>query len=246
MSHDIESLERATFATLPPQRLEEHAGWLLGLDRGTVGRAHSAVPLRHDAPAPGALEAIEARYAAAGLPPVLRVPDVPAFDALRAVLQARGCAPSRQTLVQVAAIAAGGATAEAAAGLRIDAEPDDAWAGVFLGAGFDPVDGASRVAILRRSRSAAYARAEQGGQVVAVGTAGLGHGWCGIHGMRTLAACRRQGLAERILLGLLRHAAAQGIARAFLQVEAENRGAQALYARHGFATAWSYRYWQHA
>jgi ribosomal protein S18 acetylase RimI-like enzyme len=242
---DIASLERATFAALPPERLEEHAGWLLGLDPGTVGRAHSAVPLRHVEPAPDVLPGIAARYAAAGLPPVLRLPDVPAFDAPRAALQRLGWTASKQTLVQTAPLAALPGV-PAVAGVRIDGQPDDAWAAVFLGPGFDPVDGASRVAILRRSRSAAYARCEQDGRVVAVGTAGLAHGWCGIHGMRTLAGWRRRGLAQQVLQALLHHAAGQGLTWAFLQVEVENVAAQALYGRHGFTTAWSYRYWSRA
>ena len=43
---DIEGIERATFAAMPPQRLEARGDWLLGLDDGTVGRSHSAVPIR--------------------------------------------------------------------------------------------------------------------------------------------------------------------------------------------------------
>lgn len=37
-----------------------------------------------------------------------------------------------------------------------------------------------------------------------------------------------------------------GMARVFLQVEAGNTAAQALYRRAGFETAWSYVYWRHA
>ena len=81
---DIESIERATLAAVPPQRLEQWGGWLLAFDDGTVGRCHSAVPLRHEAPPPGVLAGIERRYAAAGLPAVLRGPELAAGDGLRA------------------------------------------------------------------------------------------------------------------------------------------------------------------
>jgi len=36
------------------------------------------------------------------------------------------------------------------------------------------------------------------------------------------------------------------MARVFLQVEAGNTAAQALYRRAGFETAWSYMYWRRA
>src|SRR5687768_2300713 len=69
----IEAIERATLAAVPPQRLEEWGGWLLALDDGTVGRAHSAVPLRHGAPPEDVLGTLEARYREAGRRLVLRV-----------------------------------------------------------------------------------------------------------------------------------------------------------------------------
>ena len=241
--NDIEAIERATLAAVPPERTQELPGWLLGLDGGTVGRAHSAVPLRHDAPDPEVIPEIEARYARAGFQPVLRIPDSAAFDAMRATLKAGGYVPAKPTLVQVAALPAPVA-APAGAHVHVNMTPDDAWAGVFLGDGFDPVDGASRVAILRRARAAVFARAVVEGQTVAVGTACFSHGWCGIHGMRTAPAWRGRGLAQAILGALESQARSRGISRLFLQVEAQNSGAQALYRGRGFTSAWSYTYWQ--
>lgn len=244
--NDIEAIERATLAAVPPERTEELPGWLLGLDGGTVGRAHSAVPLRHDAPGPEAISEIEARYARAGLKPVLRLPEAAAFDAMRASLQAGGYGPAKPTLVQVAAPRAPVTPTAAGPHVHVNMTPDEAWAGVFLGEGFDPVDGASRVAILRRARAAVFARAVVDGQTVAVGSACFSHGWCGIHGMRTAPAWRGRGLAQAILAALESQARSRGISRLFLQVEAENTAAQALYRRRGFTSAWSYTYWQRA
>ena len=80
--------------------------------------------------------------------------------------------------------------------------------------------------------------------MVAVGSASLAHGWCGLHGMRTLSAWRGQGLASAILAALGEVARARGLQRVFLQVEAANTGAQALYRQAGFATRWRYHYWR--
>jgi ribosomal protein S18 acetylase RimI-like enzyme len=243
-AEDIEAIERATLAAVPPATLEEAHGWLLGLDGGTVGRAHSAVPLRHDLP-PDApvLQAIEERYAAHGLRCVLRLPRGAAFDSLRAAIAPRYSDTSPPVLVKVGAVQAMAQLAGAIA-VQVAAVPDAGWASVFLGEGFDPVDGTSRVAILRRSSDSVFASVQADGRVVAVGCACFSHGWVGIHGMRTLAGFRGRGFAAAILQAFAREAKARGIAHAFLQVEEVNTGARALYQRAGFATAWAYSYWR--
>jgi GNAT superfamily N-acetyltransferase len=239
---DIEDLERATLAAVPPQHLEERDGWLLAFDDGTVGRAHSAVPLSHGGCTPGVLRGLVERYRERGHAPVLRIPRLPAFQPLAAVLTAAGMAPSRPTLVlwgPAAPVAALGP----ASGVRLSQAPGPGWADVFLGEGFDPRDGASRLAILGRSRDSVFAQVQDEGRVAAVGSACFGHGWCGVHGMRTSPAARRRGYASAILAALAHEARQRGIERVFLQVQEENAGARALYARAGLAPGWLYEYW---
>jgi ribosomal protein S18 acetylase RimI-like enzyme len=240
---EVEAIERATLAAVPPQACEEHAGWLLPYDDGTVGRAHSAAPLRHAPAAAATVDGIAQRYRDRGMRPVFRIPDVEAVEALHAHLAASGFAPGKPTLVQTGSVEGLRAMASAF-DVRVRPTADDDWAAVFLGAGFDPVDGASRVAILRRARGSVYAAIAEGGQVAAVGSACFSHGWCGIHGMRTAASHRGRGCASAILAAFAREAQARAIARVFLQVEEGNAPARSLYARAGFKTRWRYRYWQ--
>ena len=103
---DVESLERATLSALSPEATEEIPGWLLPFDGGTVGRAKSAVPLSHDAPDAALVSQIEARYAAHGLPAVLRIPEVAAFGAFGEALTHRGFTGGRPTQVHCAAVSA--------------------------------------------------------------------------------------------------------------------------------------------
>ena len=121
--------------------------------------------------------------------------------------------------------------------------PDAAWAGVFTGEGFDPVDGANRVAALTRAVDAVYGAVREGEATLAVGVAAFGHGWGSVHGMRTDKARRGEGLAARVLTGLARAAGERGTPQMFLQVEEANAAARSLYARAGFSTAWRYFYW---
>jgi ribosomal protein S18 acetylase RimI-like enzyme len=59
-----------------------------------------------------------------------------------------------------------------------------------------------------------------------------------------MPAFRRQGLAEVLLDFLIGRAVLNGAKAVFLQVEAANAPAIALYKKTGFATAFAYRYWR--
>jgi GNAT superfamily N-acetyltransferase len=242
-SIDVASLERATLAAVPPQAKEEAAGWLLGFDAGTVGRARSAAPLAHVAAADAVVPQVEARYRARGLPTLWRIPHLPCFAPLQARLAQSGYAAAKPTLVQTGTVEAMARLAHGNWPVQLERSPSEGWAAVFLGEGFDPVDGASRLDILRRAHESVFANISVEGHVAAVGSACFSHGWCGIHGMRTAPAFRGRGLAASILAMLAREATQRGIRRTFLQVEQSNEAAQSLYRRAGLATVWPYAYW---
>jgi ribosomal protein S18 acetylase RimI-like enzyme len=239
----VETLERATLAAVPPREVVAIDGWLLALDQGTVGRAHSAVPTRHQGVDPAVADTIEQHYVRRGLVPVFRVPGTPAFDGLRDALSGKGYAARQPTLTMVADVAAVVRTPSPAP-VELHESPGDDWAAVFLGEGFDPVDGASRLGLLRRSRRSLFAGVREQGRVVAVGCGCFAEGWCGMHGMRTVPHQRGRGFAASILAAIAREAVRRGVSRAFLQVEQANAAAQKLYRRAGFEEAWCYDYWR--
>jgi len=240
---DVESLERATLAAVPPQAQEEVDGWLLGLDSGTVGRSHSAVPLRHEVPSPDIVALIDNRYRARGLAPLLRIPRLACYDGLQRELRQAAWRPDKPTLTQTGTPEALARLASLTGDVILQASPDAVWAGAFLGTGFDPVDGASRIAILGRAQGAVFASVRRGSHAVAVGVAWFAHGWMGVHGMRTAPPSRGRGFAPQILAALGFESARRGVGRIFLQVEQPNVAAQPLYTRAGFTTARSYEYW---
>ena len=240
---DVESIERATLSAVSPETQEEISGWLLPFDSGTVGRAKSAVPLSHREPDATVLAQIEGCYAAHGLPTVLRIPEVAAFAAFGEALTRSGYAAGRPTQVQCAAVSAI-PRMPADASTNLATAPDGDWAAVFAGEGFDPVDGASRVKTLSRAPQALFASLRENGRTVAAGMASFSHGWASVHGMRTAQDCRGRGLAGRVLSALADAAHSKGYERMFLQVEAHNAAALALYRKSGFEPAWTYAYWQ--
>ncbi|MBC7918870.1 MAG: GNAT family N-acetyltransferase [Rhodoferax sp.] len=242
---DIATLERATIDAVAPEAVEEIDGWLLPFDASTIGRAKSAVPLRHSSLQVADIAAIESRYAAHGLPAAFRLTDSVGLAPLHAELEERGYRADQPTLVQVAntrSILQMAANVQA----QMEATAHPAWAAVYTTPGFDTVDGQHRIAALSRSHSAMYAHISQNGAPVAAGVGAYSQGWASIHGMRTVVSQRGQGLARSILVALAKEAQQRGIERFFLQVEEENAAATALYATAGFRTAWRYHYWRGA
>lgn len=238
-----DAIEHATLAAVAPESVQAIAGWLLPFDSGTIGRAKSAVPLGQADTSHYALRRIADRYTARGMRPSFRVANHPEFDNLRASLQASGYRPSNPTWVQTVPTATLAAYQADHHQVSLDPAPDAAWAALFLGEGFDPVDGACRVNSLSRAKGSLYASARHNGNTLAAGAASFSNGWVSVHGMRTHAACRGQGWAGRILSAVGAAAMARGIEHCFLQVDAHNTGAQSLYRRAGFVTAWEYVYW---
>ena len=218
MSQQIASIERATLAAVPPEQLEEIPGWLMGLDKGTVGRAHSAVPLSHGMPRPGISGLIEHTYAMHGLQAVFRVPRTDAFDDFRKDLQEGGYVSSKPTLTQIGDVLDMAALVPARPGeVEVSSTPGDDWGTLLLGEGFDPVDGASRLEILRRAKDSVFVSVYRDGKIAAVGSACFAGGWAGVNGMRTAPAWRGKGLASRIIAELAYEARQRRIARSAME-----------------------------
>ncbi len=246
---DIDAIERATVAAVAPESLEEIPGWLLPFDRGTVGRSHSAVPLRHDSDVDVAdVALIMGRYRAHGLRPSLRVAHVPTLSHVHHIMHLAGLQATQPTLVLTARIddVLKNSAANARLVVNLTQHPDAAWSQIYLGDGFDPVDGAHRVRALSRAAGSIYARSMQtsSDEVVATGVGSIGYGWLGVHGMRTLPAHRGLGHASGILRALAVAARERNVMRAYLQVEQSNLGALHLYEKIGFRRYWLYHYWR--
>jgi ribosomal protein S18 acetylase RimI-like enzyme len=242
-STQIEALERATVLAVSPDDRTEIPGWILPFDAGTVGRARSAVPLAHTQPPAAVLQQIEAAYAQRQLPVMLRIPVLPAFESFRALLALRGYREEIPTEVHIATAVAVRAVSDGEP-TELLAAPDAAWASVFLGEGFDPVDGASRVRKLGQAEGSQFALIRDAGRPVAAGAAAFSHGWASVHGMRTALDRRGRGLAARVLATLAGAAIERGYGQVFLQVSAQNTAAKSLYRRAGFERAWTYSYWR--
>jgi GNAT superfamily N-acetyltransferase len=85
-----------------------------------------------------------------------------------------------------------------------------------------------------------WAMLRSGSAPAAIGVVAIERGWAGLHGIYVAKAARGAGLGFALSEVLLGYAHAMGARRAWLQVEQANLPALPLYARLGFATAYSY------
>ncbi|WP_225726136.1 MULTISPECIES: GNAT family N-acetyltransferase [unclassified Nocardia] len=227
----------------------EHAwidGWLARAGHGYTWRANSAVPLGNS-DGPAALTAETVRrigewYGARGLPPQLALPD-------RLAQTPPGWRTDRESHVLAIDIE-NFVLPQGPSMVRVAPEPDEAWLRLYRSQGdtaaaqeiSTPIevitavhDGTAGYASLGLPEPIAVGRG-------AITTASDGRRWVGLSCVAVAADHRRRGLGTLICAELVRWGSKHGATHAYLQVEAENTGAIALYRDMGFLEHHTYRY----
>lgn len=232
-------------------------GWLLRVWReAPFRRCNSVLPIRGDARGVETRVAIvEDFYRRRGMPVRFQIGAVCEPRDLEARLARRGYATEARTLVQVATVEdvlAATARDAAAAAAPVQVETRDAPDAAFVA---DAAPGHGDEPAVRRRvgvyadllarvgpRSAAVLARGDGGAPVGLGFVVAERGWAGVFGMGTRPEARRHKVATAVLRALVERARGLGARRVYLQVEAENLPALALYARAGFDAAYGYHY----
>jgi ribosomal protein S18 acetylase RimI-like enzyme len=233
------ALEAVAARGLRPAETEQLGGWLLRAHHGFTRRANSVLPLRQlGMPLDAALDAAAQWYAARGLPLRLQVP-VEARRLLDAELGERGWPAEAHTHLCVTRLDRLLPAASPDVRVDLDAAPDQDWLALYRGgAGLDE---AARQLLVRHDR-VAFAGVRLDGRLVAVGRGAVDEGWVGITAVEVAAGYRRGGLARAVTVALCRWGAAQGATRSYLQVEADNSAALALYEKLGYWIHHDYHY----
>ncbi len=252
----IFDLERAAAAHWRGTEEEWLGGWLLRAAEGFTGRANSALPLGDPGlPLDDALAAVAGWYRARGLPPMIAVPlpvgaqvaqGPAAAHHLDIQLSERSWVTRRgPAFVMMAELPFAPARASLPAGSRfhVDDEPDDAWLAMYHYRGWDTQPPVSRTLLMSAaSQKFASIRSRGDGEVLAIGRLSVADGWAGITAVEVSQRYRRGGLGTALTASVCAEAAARGVRRVFLQVEAANTAARALYERCGFQYSHRYHY----
>ncbi|MEV6770476.1 GNAT family N-acetyltransferase [Nocardia sp. NPDC051030] len=242
---EIRALEAAAADGWPGVQRAWIDGWLLRAGTGYTGRANSAVPLGgSEGPALASTEALHRIgewYTAHGLPLQLLLPD-------RLAAVPSGWRTWNETLVLAADIETL-PLPEGPPMVRFTPEPDGAWLSMHRHRGGDTDVGSTPVVeVLTAVRDGEVGFAALGLPTpVAIGRAAVttapdGRRWVGLTCVAVGAAHRRRGLGALLCAEMIRWGQARGATHAYVQVEADNEAAVALYREMGFLEHHAYRY----
>lgn len=251
-----ERLELVAARGWPASDSERLGDWLLRAAQGWSNRANSALPIGDPGCVlPAAVDAVSAWYTARDLRPSIAVPR-PIGGRVSRELDRRGWTTSPEVLVQTAPVPTGELTApRPGTVLRLDRVPPAAWftavrdrrgdlptvARQILTASARPLStaGGQVTADLDVVLAGVYA---SDGTAIATARGVVTEGWLGLSTLGVAEPYRRQGWARWITAAVAKWALDRGAIRAYLQVEAHNEAAVAMYSTLGFRTAHSYVY----
>ncbi|MFF9807499.1 GNAT family N-acetyltransferase [Streptomyces coeruleorubidus] len=252
-----EELARVAARAWRPVESERLGDWELRAASGFTRRANSVLPLGD----PGvsldeALDAVRRWYAERGLPAYVQTATGAegTQELLCAELEARGWVREVTAEMWVGPLAPVADLAEPS-GVLLSREADEAWLARYQRKGVGEV--ALRV-LGRGSPRSSEAESEGGPSVwfatlpgaaegaapAAIGRCAVDGRWAGFAAVEVDPDLRRQGLGTAVMAALARRALDEGASAAWLQVEAENEGARALYAGMGFTAHHAYHHYR--
>lgn len=232
-----------------PVESEPLGDWLLRASGGFTRRANSVLPLGGPGvPLDAALGRVSRWYADRGLPAYIQTATGAqgAQEELCAALEGHGWRREVTAEVRVAALAPIGDLAGEVSRVRLSRAVDDAWLSRYQRVG---TAGPHVTAVLDSGPSVWFATVpgEAGDEPpAAIGRCVVDGRWAGFMAVEVAPEHRRQGLATLVMTALARQAMDEGASAAWLQVEAENDGARALYDGMGFATHHLYHHFRAA
>lgn len=237
---DILTLEEVSARAWPSLHRDRIGGWRLYASTGHTGRANTCWALgAPDRELNEAFATAQAWYEGHGLPLKFKTVDGLTPEGFEDELRTRGFATHTETMVMVGPIDG------VSEGVAVGENPDEPFQAVLFETLYrDQADADERLDTARRIPAPKrFARIDVDGAPAAVGAVAVDGDWAGVSLMRTSPNHRRKGLAARIVSALMSEARTAGASRSYLQVEAENEPAVALYRTLGFAEAYRYRYW---
>ncbi|MFB6842560.1 GNAT family N-acetyltransferase [Streptomyces sp. NPDC056361] len=236
---------RASYQDVPSEARPGDAA--AGRRVGFTRRANSALPLGDPGlPVAEALTRVRDWYAARSLPAYVQTATGAegTQELLCAELDRHGWRREVSAEVRIAALAPIGDLDADVSAVHLSRTVDDAWLGRYQRSG--EASPAVRT-VLASGPSVWFASvAGTGGVPAAIGRCVVDGRWAGFMAVEVDPAHRRRGLATSVMTALARQALDEGASAAWLQVEADNDAARALYDGMGFAAHHHYHHYRWA
>ncbi|WP_079053963.1 GNAT family N-acetyltransferase [Streptomyces graminilatus] len=241
-----EELARVSARSWRPVESERLGDWELRAASGFTRRANSVLPLGDPGlPLDEALTVVRRWYGERGLPAYVQTATGAegTQELLCAELEERGW--TREVTAELwvgglAPVADQGDTG--GGGVVLSREADEAWLSRYQRKGVSEV--ALRVLGSGPSVWFATVPGGEGEPPAAIGRCVVDGRWAGFGAVEVDPAQRRRGLATAVMAALAERALEEGASAAWLQVEADNAAARALYAGTGFAAHHSYHHYR--
>ncbi|MFC9591903.1 GNAT family N-acetyltransferase [Streptomyces sp. NPDC056944] len=240
-------LARATARAWQPVESEALGEWTLRASDGFTRRANSVLPLGDPGmPVADALTHVRAWYAARKLPAYVQTSTGAegTQELLCAALDRHGWRREVSAEVRIGALAPIGDLDADVSAVRLSRTVDEAWLRRYQR--FEEASPAVR-SVLASGPSVWFASVAGTGEVpAAIGRCVVDGRWAGFMAVEVDPGQRRRGLATAVMTALAQQALDEGASAAWLQVEADNDGARALYDGMGFAPHHHYHHYRWA
>ncbi|MER6127446.1 GNAT family N-acetyltransferase [Streptomyces sp. NPDC001795] len=238
-----EELARISARAWQPVEQERLGEWELRAASGFTRRANSVLPLGDPGlPLDEALTAVQRWYAARGLPACMQLATGAegTQELLCGELEARGW--TREVTAELWTGALAPLADREAPGVVLSRTADDAWLARYQRKGVSEV----ALKVLGSGPSVWFATVPgaEGAAPAAIGRCVVDGRWAGFAAVEVDPDLRRRGLATAVMAALARQALDEGASAAWLQVETDNEGARALYARLGFGAHHAYHHYR--
>ncbi|MDJ0465411.1 GNAT family N-acetyltransferase [Streptomyces sp. H27-C3] len=243
----FDELSRVTARAWQPVESERLGAWQLRAAGGFTRRANSVLPLGDPGmPLDAALERVREWYAERGLPAYVQTATGAkgTQELLAAELERRGWALEVTAEVWTGALAPVGDLDADVSLVRLDRSCDAGWLARYQRF---TERGPHVLKVLGSGPSVWFASVPGAGNApAAIGRCVVDGRWAGFMAVEVAPEYRRQGLATAVMAALARRALDEGASAAWLQVEADNGSARALYRPLGFAAHHSYHHFRSA
>ncbi|MFJ8883456.1 GNAT family N-acetyltransferase [Streptomyces sp. NPDC102402] len=242
-------LALATARAWQPVESEPLGDWRLRAAGGFTRRANSVLPLGDPGlPLDEALGRVRRWYGERGLPAYIQTATGAegTQERLCADLEERGWRREVTAEVRVAALAPVGDLDVDVSAVRMSRRTDEAWLSRYQR--FE-APGPEVLQVLGSGPSVWFASVpgdDPAGVPAAIGRCVVDGRWAGFMAVEVGPEHRRRGLATAVMAAMARTALDEGASAAWLQMEADNEGARALYDGMGFATHHRYHHFRSA